>query len=58
MLSLPEPLNQKRFYTQEAVDAYNLAVADYLAQQAEIEYKNSKTSKRKHPSRREQYYEQ
>lgn len=58
MLTMPLPLNPRLFYSKQAVEKYQQAVAEYLAQQEALEYSHSKSSKRKHPSRREQYAEQ
>lgn len=58
LLTLPMPLNPRLFYSRQAVEDYQNAVADYLQQQAEAEQSHSKTSKRKHPSRREQFNDQ
>ena len=55
LLTLPMPLNPRHFHSKQAVEDYNAAVAEFLAQQEALEYSHSKSSKRKHPSRREQY---
>ena len=57
-LVMPPPLDSRRFHTREVVAAYNQQVSDYLLQQTEAEHSHSKTSKRKHPSRKEQFNDQ
>lgn len=53
MLTMPLPLDSRRFHSREVVAAYNQQVADFLQQQANAEY-NSKTSKR-NKQRRQRY---
>ena len=46
MLQMPAPLDKRLFYTQQAIDDHNAAVAAYLAQQHQAEYKHTKNQKR------------
>ena len=51
----PDALDPRLFHSQQIVDEYNADVAEYLAHLAELEYQHSKTPKRRHASRREQF---
>jgi uncharacterized protein HemY len=55
MLVMPTPLKKRLLYSRQAVADYQQAVADFLQQQAEAEQSHSKSSRRKHPSRKEQF---
>ena len=55
MLTMPLPLNPRRYYTREALEQYNQEVADYLAQQQQAEYAHTKNSKRNRRHDRNDY---
>lgn len=46
-LQHPAPLDPRIFHSKAVVEEYQQAVADYLAQQAALEYRHGKTSRRK-----------
>ena len=46
MLVMPASLNPRLFYSKQAIADYNAAVAEFLAQQQQAEYTNSKNQKR------------
>jgi rubrerythrin len=52
---MPSPLNPRLFYSKQAVDEYNAAVAAYLAQQADTEYNHAKNQKRNKRHNRNDY---
>lgn len=46
LLTPPIPLSPRLFHSKQAVDAFNDAMAAYLAQQQQAEYNHSKNQKR------------
>jgi selenocysteine lyase/cysteine desulfurase len=59
MLTMPAPLNPRLFHNQQVIDAYNEAVAAYLAQQAQAQHAHTRAAKRsKHQTRRQRFDEQ
>jgi hypothetical protein len=54
-LQPPDALNPRHFHSQAVLDAYNAAVAAYLAQQQAAEYAHSKDKKRNKRFDRNEY---
>ena len=55
MLEMPQPLDKRLFYNQQAINDHHAAVAAYLAQQQQAEYKHSKNKKRNKRHDRNEY---